>query len=181
MSSMRTISTERLLLRGWREEDREPFAKMMANEEFNLYMPGPFDRSESDAMFDGIQEQIDANGYGLRVVELPGEAGFIGSVGLTIPRVSLPFCPCVEIGWRIVPKFWGRGYATEAALASVKSGFEELGLEELVSFTVPENLASLRVMEKIGMTRDPDGDFEHIGLAEGHPLRPHVLYRMARP
>jgi len=153
---------------------------MMADPEFNRYMPGPFDREESDAMYARNLSHFEAKGFGIWAVELPGQAAFIGSLGLVIPRSPLPFCPCVEIGWRILPRYWGCGYATEGALAALRYGFEELDLDEIVSFTVPENLASRRVMEKIGMTRDPDGDFEHPALAEGHPLRPHVLYRVNR-
>jgi len=182
MPSVHSIKTERLLLRRWREEDREPFAEMMADPEFNRYMPGPFDRAVSDGMFDRNQERIESTGIGDWVVELPGQADFIGSVGLAIPRTTLPFSPCVEIGWHLLPGFWNCGYASEGAQAALRHGFEELELDEIVSFTMPENLASRRVMEKIGMSRDLDGDF---GLPDlwtaGHPLRPHVLYRMQRP
>ena len=181
LSTKHSLNTQRLLLRAWSEDDRAPFAEMMASPDFNRYMPGPFDRAESDAMFNQIQEHLALHGFGLWALELPGEASFIGSVGLTIPRVKMPFSPCVEIGWRIHPRHWNRGYATEAAEASVHHGFNELELDEVVSFTVSENLSSRRVMEKIGMTRDPEGDFEHPGLKEGHPLRPHVLYRMKSP
>ena len=181
LSTKHSLNTQRLLLRAWREDDRVPFAEMMANPEFNRYMPGPFDRAESDAMFNQIQEHLALHGFGLWALELPGEASFIGSVGLTIPRVKMPFSPCVEIGWRIHPSYWNMGYATEGAEASVHHGFQELELDEIVSFTVPENLSSLHVMEKIGMTRDLEGDFEHPGLREGHLLRAHVLYRLKRP
>ena len=180
MSRTDSITTERLLLRRWCEDDREPFAEMMADPEFNRYMPGPFDRSESDAMIERFEEHFKIEGFGMWALELPGQVPFIGCTGLTVPRTDLPFCPCVEIGWRIVSQFWNHGYATEAAKASLQFGFEQLGLDEIVSFTVADNLASRRVMEKIGMSRDTEGDFEHPALAEGHPLRPHILYRKQR-
>jgi RimJ/RimL family protein N-acetyltransferase len=122
--------------------------------------------------------QSKVDGFGPWVLELPDEAEFIGFLGLGIPRHTLPASPCVEIGWHLVPSFWDQGYATEGATAALQFGFEHLGLDEIVSFTVPENAASIRVMEKIGMTRDVDGDFDHPALEEGHPLRPHILYRI---
>lgn len=152
----------------------------MANPDFNRYMPGPFDRSESDAMIDRFEAQFDQDGFGMWALELVEEARFIGCVGLAA-RKSLPFSPCVEIGWRISPQFWNRGYATEGAQAVLDFGLGSLALDEVVSFTVPDNLASRRVMEKIGMIRDPDGDFDHPALKPGHPLRPHILYRIKRP
>jgi RimJ/RimL family protein N-acetyltransferase len=180
LSRTDSITTERLLLRRWCEDDREPFAEMMADVEFNRYMPGPFDRSESDAMIEHFQDNFETEGFGMWALELPGKTPFIGCVGLTVPRTALPFCPCVEIGWRIAPRLWNHGYATEGALAALRFGFEQAELDEIVSFTVPDNLASCRVMEKIGMRHDPDGDFEHPGLVEGHPLRAHILYRIKR-
>jgi ribosomal-protein-alanine N-acetyltransferase len=180
LPSADSITTERLLLRRWCEDDREPFAEMMADPAFNRYMPGPFDRAESDVMVDRFRERFEIDGFSMWVAELPGEARFIGCVGLNIPRTPLPCGPCVEIGWRIVPRFWNHGYATEGALALLRFGFDEVGLDEIVSFTVADNLASRRVMEKIGMVRDLDGDFGHPALAEGHPLRTHILYRIQR-
>jgi RimJ/RimL family protein N-acetyltransferase len=110
-----------------------------------------------------------------------GVAPFAGFVGLSIPEFETPFGPCVEVGWRLSAEHWNRGYATEGARAALTFGFETLDLREIVSFTVPGNARSRRVMEKIGMVRDPDGDFDHPGLPQSHPLRRHVLYRISSP
>ena len=120
------------------------------------------------------------HGFGLWAVEVPGSAPFVGFVGLAVPRFEAHFAPCVEIGWRLAAEYWSRGYATEAASAVLAHAFGPLGLAEVVSFTAPANLRSRRVMERLGMTRSPADDFEHPGLSEGHPLRPHVLYRLSR-
>jgi RimJ/RimL family protein N-acetyltransferase len=119
------------------------------------------------------------HGFGPWVLEVPGEALIIGVVGLSNLRFALPFAPAVEAAWRLAPLL-GRGYAYEAARAAIDDGFSRLGPKEIVAFTVPANLASRRVMEKLGMTRDPaeDFDFEHPRLPPGQPLRRHVLYRL---
>jgi RimJ/RimL family protein N-acetyltransferase len=105
---------------------------------------------------------------------------FAGFVGLSVPGFEAQFTPCVEIGWRLDAAYWNRGYASEAARAALEFGFASLHLEEVVSFTVPGNVRSRRVMEKLGMTHSPDDDFDHPALPEGHALRRHVLYRLAR-
>ena len=114
------------------------------------------------------------------VVEAPGVAPLVGLVGLARPTFEAPFTPCVEVGWRLAREHWGRGYATEAAGVSFRFGFEQLGLDEIVSFTVPHNVRSRAVMERIGMTRSPEEDFDHPVLADGDKLRRHVLYRIRR-
>ena len=101
-----------------------------------------------------------------------------GFTGLSVPSFEAPFTPCVEAGWRLARSCWNQGYATEAARAAVAHGFDGLELNDTVSFTVPQNTASRRVMEKLGMTHDAKDDFEHPLLSPGHPLRPHVLYRL---
>jgi RimJ/RimL family protein N-acetyltransferase len=141
------------------------------------HFPKPLDRAESDARAAQIRAHFDEHGFGLWAVEVPGIADFIGFVGITVPTFEAPFTPCVEIGWRLAAAHWGRGYATEAARAVLGFGFRSLGLREIVSFTVPANLRSRRVMERIGMTRSPDDDFDHPSLPKGHPLQRHVLYR----
>jgi len=143
------------------------------------YLPGALSRQASDALAARIAAQWDERGFGLWAVEVPGVAPFAGFVGLSIPSFEAPFAPCVEIGWRLAAPFWGRGYASEAARAALAFGFENLRLAEIVSFTTPDNLRSRRVMEKIGMLRDPADDFDHPALPAGHPLRRHVLYRIA--
>jgi ribosomal-protein-alanine N-acetyltransferase len=143
------------------------------------HFPATLSRAESDATVDRITAHFDAHGFGLWAVEIPGVAPFGGFVGLCQPRFEAHFTPCVEVGWRLAAEHWGQGYATEAAKAALKFGFETLGLHEIVSFTVPANRRSRRVMEKLGMMHDPDDDFDHPILATGHPLCRHVLYRIA--
>jgi RimJ/RimL family protein N-acetyltransferase len=165
-------------MRCWRPDDREPFAALNADPEVMRHFPATLSRAESDALAGAIEDHFARHGFGLWVVEVPGVASFAGYVGLAVPAFTAPFTPCVEIGWRLARAFWGRGYATEAARAIAAFAFETLGLPELVSFTVPDNAASRRVMEKLRMTRDPSEDFDHPSLPAGHPLRRHVLYRL---
>lgn len=181
MNLPQEIRTERLLLRRWVAADRAPFAALNADPEVAEHLPGVISRTESDAFADRIEAHFDSHGYGLWAVEVPGITPFAGFVGLSTPRFEARFTPCVEVGWRLARGCWGQGYATEAAREALDFAFRQLGLEEIVSFTVPENVRSRAVMERIGMTRDPDGDFDHPRLPEGHRLRRHVLYRIARP
>jgi RimJ/RimL family protein N-acetyltransferase len=174
------LRTDRLLLRTWRVTDRAPFAEMNAHPEVMEHFPETLSRRESDALADRIEEHFTAHGFGLWALEVPGETPFAGYVGLSVPHFEAPFTPCVEIGWRLARPFWGRGYATEGARAALAYGFDELRLDEVVSFTVPANVRSRRIMEKLGMTHDPGDDFDHPLLPAGHPLRPHVLYRKRR-
>ena len=173
------IQTARLLLRSWVAADRPAFAEMNADPLVMRYYPSVLSRQESDAVADRIEEHLATRGFGLWAVEIPGVVPFAGYVGLSVPRFEAPFTPCVEVGWRLARAHWGHGYATEAARAALAFGFDELRLEEILSFTVPENAPSRRVMERIGMTHDPGENFEHPGLPVGHPLRLHVLYRRA--
>jgi len=174
------IRTDRLWLRRWLPGDREPFAAMNSDRRVMKYFPATLSREESDAFVDRIESHLDEHGFGLWAVEIPAIAPLIGFVGLAVPRFQAHFTPCVEIGWRLAVDYWNRGYATEAARAALKFGFETVGLSEIVSFTVPENLASRRVMEKIGLVHSPNDDFDHASLPAGHPLRRHVLYRIGR-
>jgi RimJ/RimL family protein N-acetyltransferase len=175
------IRTERLLLRQWRESDIEPFAAINADPDVMRYFPAPYRREESEAAVERYRVHIEEHGWSLWAVEVPGVAACIGCLGLAIPKWEAPFTPAVEIGWRLAKEHWGRGYATEGARAALAYGFDDLGLSEILSFTVPANTASRRVMEKIGMVRDPSGDFDHPRLPEGHALRRHVLYRATNP
>jgi RimJ/RimL family protein N-acetyltransferase len=142
------------------------------------HFPNVLSRVESDATMARIEAHVEKHGYAQWAVEIIGVAPFAGFVGLSIPRFEAHFTPCVEIGWRLAAEYWGRGFATEGALAALAFGFETLGLDEIVSFTVPANVRSRRVMERLGMTYDPIDDFDHPLLAEGNPLRRHVLYRL---
>jgi RimJ/RimL family protein N-acetyltransferase len=119
-----------------------------------------------------------ANGFGWWAVEVPGVAPFAGFVGLQEPSFETWFTPCVEVGWRFAHEHWGHGYATEAARLAIAYGFDRVGLDEIVSFTVPANRRSVAVMERLGMRYD--GEFEHPRLPVGSRLRTHVLYRLAR-
>ena len=176
----REIRTERLLLRRWQPTDREPFAVLNSDPRLMKHFPCTLSRDESDALAERIEASFDQNGFGLWAVEIQNGAPFVGFVGLAVPRFEAHFTPCVEIGWRIAAEHWNQGYATEAARAVLAFGFETLQLEEIVSFTVPENLPSRRVMEKIGMKHSPADNFDHPLLSMGHSLR-HVLYRITRP
>ena len=174
------IETERLLLRRWREEDREPFYRLNSDARVMEFFPECLTRAHSDSLVDRINEHFKKHGFGLFAAELRKDQTFIGFVGVAVPSFKAHFTPCVEIGWRLAADYWGRGLATEGARAVVKYAFEELALDALVSFTVPKNIRSRRVMEKIGMTHDVSDDFDHPNLPERHPLRRHVLYRFRR-
>jgi RimJ/RimL family protein N-acetyltransferase len=172
------LSTERLLLRLWRADDREPFASLNADPRVMEFFPSVLSRFESDALAERIAAHIETHGWGLWAVEVPGATSFAGYVGLAAPSFTAPFTPCVEIGWRLAREHWGRGYAIEGARAALAFGFAALKLKVIVSFTVPANVRSRRVMEGLGMMRDPADDFDHPGLPVEHPLRRHVLYRI---
>ncbi len=174
------LRTSRLILRDWRDDDLPAFAAMNADPAVMAHFPSLLDRAASDALAARMRAHHAAHGWGSWAVEVPGEADFIGYVGLQPVSFDAPFTPAVEIGWRLARAQWGRGFATEAARAALGFGFERLDLPEIVSFTVPANARSRAVMERLGMTRDPAGDFDHPRLPDGHPLRRHVLYRMAR-
>jgi ribosomal-protein-alanine N-acetyltransferase len=173
------VRTPRLLLRHWREDDLEPFAAFNADPEVMRHFPAPLTREQSDAFASRARAHIDVLGWGLWAVELHG-APFIGFVGLSEARFEAHFTPAVEIGWRLAREHWGNGYATEGGRAALAFGFDELGLPEIVSFTTVANDRSRKVMERLGLIRDPAGDFGHPRLAPDDPLRPHVLYRLSR-
>jgi RimJ/RimL family protein N-acetyltransferase len=177
MNLPREIRTSRLCLRWWRPEDRELFARLNADPRVMEFMPKALSREESDARADRIEAHFAQHGFGLWAVEVPGITPFAGFIGLSIPPFKAHFTPCIEVGWRLGAPYWNRGYATEGALGALEFGFTQLGADEILSWTVPSNVRSRRVMEKIGMTRSPGDDFDHPLLAEGHPLRRHVLYR----
>ena len=181
MARVAELQTERLALRAWRDEDLAPFAALNSDPVVMRFLPGPLSRAESDAMAGRIRFFMQAEGWGLWACELKETGDFLGFVGLSRPTFEAPFTPCVEVGWRLAARFHGKGLASEGARAAVDYGFNVLGLSELVAFTVPENLASRRVMEKLGMSRDPKEDFDHPRLPEGHRLRRHVLYRLRAP
>ncbi|MEJ0013366.1 MAG: GNAT family N-acetyltransferase [Bauldia sp.] len=171
------IETERLRLRDWIDADAEPFAALNADPRVMEFFPAKLDRAASDALIAKIRAAIAERGYGLYAVEVKDTGQFIGFVGLAHADFP-PVAPAVEIGWRLAREGWGQGYASEAAAAVRDHAFADLGLPELVSFTAEWNRPSRRVMERIGMTRDPADDFIHPRIAPGHKLAPHVLYRI---
>jgi ribosomal-protein-alanine N-acetyltransferase len=175
------IHTERLRLRRWQESDLDPFATLNADPEVMELMAAPLTRAQSDAFVERIEATFDARGFGLWAVEVIETGTFAGFVGLWPPSFDAHFTPAVEVGWRLARHAWGHGYATEAARAATEDGFRRVGLTEIVSFTAVLNRRSQRVMERLGMTRDPAEDFDHPALPPGHRLRRHVLYRLPAP
>jgi RimJ/RimL family protein N-acetyltransferase len=175
-----TLTTPRLHLRRWRDSDREPFQAINADPRVMEFMPAPLSPQQSDELIARIEQHFDRHGFGAFAAELLEDNTLIGFIGLNIPSFDAHFTPAIEIGWRFAADYWGRGLATEGARAVVDYAFNTLQLDSLVSFTVPANLRSRRVMEKLGMLHDPAGDFDHPSLSEGHPLRRHVLYRLHR-
>jgi RimJ/RimL family protein N-acetyltransferase len=173
------IRTDRLLLRRWRESDLDPFAAMNADPVvMEHFFHGVRTRAETADFIGRIEQEFERRGFGLWAVDVSGIAPCIGFVGLHEALFDAPFTPAVEVGWRLARAHWGRGYATEAARAALAFGFAQAGLAEIVSFTNAGNHRSQRVMERIGMTRDPAGDFDHPAVPPGHPIRRHVLYRV---
>ena len=181
LDGVRVRRTERLLLRQWREDDREPFAAMNADPEVMRYFPSVLDREASDAVLDRLRAAVAEQGWGLWAVERADTGRLVGFTGLAVPRHPLPFLPCVEVGWRLARSASGHGFATEAAREALRVGFDDVGLDEVVSFTAVGNARSRAVMERLGMGHDTSGDFDHPALPLGHPLRRHVLYRLRRP
>ncbi len=165
------LRTDRLLLRRWRDEDREPFAALNADPEVMAHFTAPLSREESDALVDRFEAHFDEHGYGMWAVEADG--GFVGFTGLQWTE-GLPFSPALEVGWRLARHAWGKGYATEAGQAAIGVGLANVG--SVVSLAAVTNTRSWAVMERLGMRRE--GTFEHPRVPEGHPLRLHYLYRI---
>jgi ribosomal-protein-alanine N-acetyltransferase len=172
-----TLRTERLVLREWRECDAAAFFAMSADPGLTEFLLPP-----DAAWVSRARDHWRLRGFGQWVVELPGVAPLIGVVGLAEANPAVPGGPAIEIAWRLARPYWGCGYATEAARAARDDGFGRLGLEQIIAITSAGNTRSRRVMERLGMRRDPaeDFDFAHPRLPAGHPLRPHVLYRLRR-
>ncbi len=177
------LQTDRLLLRAWRPEDLVPFAEMVADPEVMRFFPATQSTAEAAALMERVHAHIAEHGFGLWALERKDSGAFIGFTGLGVVGFEAPFCkpdsPTIEIGWRLSRQAWGQGFASEAARASLACAFEQLQLPEVVAFTVPANLPSRAVMERIGMQRNPADDFQHPNLPVDHPLRAHVLYRIS--
>ena len=189
MALLHPLPTRRLRFRLWSREDLAVFRQLNRDPAVMAHFPSPLSPRASDALLERFMEHQTREGFGVWALELVASeifpehcthGRFIGFTGLSRVSFSAPFCPAVEVGWRLLPAYWGRGYATEAAHASLEYGFDTLKLREIVAFTTPGNLRSRRVMERLGMEHDPADDFEHPGLPDAHPLRKHVLFRMSR-
>lgn len=171
------LRTERLVLRRFDDADRAPFAAMNADPRVMEHFVAPLRPAESDAFLDRIESRFSEVGYSLWAVEVIGGPGFVGFTGLWDATFDAPFTPAVEVGWRLAAHAWGNGYATEAAIAAIDDGFTRVGLEEILSFTAARNQRSRALMERLGLQHAPGHDFDHPACPEGHPVRPHVLYR----
>jgi RimJ/RimL family protein N-acetyltransferase len=173
-----SLTTDRLLLRPFEERDLAAFAALNIHPDVVAMLGSSPSRGDSDAMVVRFTEELAREGWGIWAIEVVGGAPFVGFCGLHALPPHVPASPAVEVGWRLDPEHWGHGYATEGALAALAHGFGPCGLDEIVSITAVINVRSQAVMQRIGMTRDVDGDFEHQSLPVGHELRPHVLYRI---
>jgi ribosomal-protein-alanine N-acetyltransferase len=169
------------VLREWQDGDNEAWFAMNADPRVMEFFPHPYDRRQADESATRLRAQLDRDGYGWWVAEIKGGARFAGVVALQDVPFEAAFTPAKEIGWRFAHAFWGHGYATEGAAAALNYAFNELGWSEVVAMTAALNTRSQRVMQRLGMTHDPAGDFDHPRIAPGHPLRPHVLYRVTSP
>ena len=173
------LSTQRLIMRAWRDTDRDAFAAINADPVAMEFFPSTISRAGSDASIDAWQKQFVERGWSNWAIELKSTGQFIGFVGLSVPVRALPFTPCVEVGWRLDRSAWGQGYASEAAREALRFGFDTLRLAEIVSFTSAVNTRSRAVMERIGMNNAHE-DFEHPAIPEGSHLRLHCLYSISR-
>ncbi|TPE47372.1 GNAT family N-acetyltransferase [Amaricoccus solimangrovi] len=176
------LETHRLILRPWEARDAAPFAAMNADPEVMRHFPKPLDRERSDALMARIETQRQRDGYGIEAVERRADGAFLGMVGISHidDMPGTPVHGMVEAAWRLARSAWGQGYATEAASAAITRGFATLGIDAVVAFTARPNLRSQAVMTRLGMVRAPELDFEHPGVPEGSPLRPHVSFRVTR-
>ena len=178
---MNIIQTERLILRTWKTEDASAYYQINQDPLVIEFLRGPLTMEQVNDFITFANKQCAEIGYGLWAAEEKSSGKLIGFIGIDPIRWNAPFGPGVEIAWRLGSQFWGKGYATEGAKAALDYGFTHCGLEEIVSFTVPANVRSIRVMEKIGMQHDPQGDFAHPHLPAEHPLSKHILYRIKHP
>jgi RimJ/RimL family protein N-acetyltransferase len=177
----RVIVTERLILRPFEPRDTDAFAAINADPEVMRYFPSTLTPEETVQSLERNAARVARQGFSFSAAELRATGEFAGFLGLAVPDFDVHFMPCVEIGWRLAARFWNRGLATEGALACLEFAWNQLGLKEVVAYTTQSNAPSRRVMEKIGMTYDPAGDFIYPRLPQGHPLGPQVLYRIAKP
>lgn len=175
------INTERLILRSWKKEDLEPLVRLNTDPQVMEFFSNHLTREESLARLELYTKHLQDHGWGLWAVSVPGVSDFIGWIGLWPISYDAHFAPAIEVGWRLLPEFWGKGYATEGARASIQYGFDVLKLDEIVATIVPANLRSIHVAEKLGMHTDAKDDFIHPQFPEGHIFSRYVLYRINRP
>ncbi len=171
------LHTRRCVLRQWKDSDLPPWVAMNADAQVRRYFPSIATEEQALGEAQRCRDAIAQRGWGMWALEVPGMLPFAGFVGLNVPHFDAPWVPAVEIGWRLASAAWGQGLATEAAQAALGFGFARLGLREIVAIAVPTNAPSRRVMDRLGMAHDPDGDFDHPRIESGHPLQRHVLYR----
>lgn len=174
------LETDRLFVRPWRSDDIDDLYELCSDAAVMRYFAQVYDRGETELFLEKLLDRQIKNGFCFDPVFEKATGAFVGFVGLNKPQLSkpLPFDPCVEIGWRLHKRYWGKGYASEAAREWLRFGFEILKQDEIVAFTIPENIPSQNVMKRIGMSHDPQGDFKHPSLPNDHPMAMHVLYRL---
>jgi RimJ/RimL family protein N-acetyltransferase len=177
---MDILRTSRLALRTWRDDDIDEFVRVCADPAVYDYLPGPWTRAKVEALAAAQNVQYERHGTCYFAATLRGTGALLGFIGLKYQDFDRPFTPCFELGWCLGSEHWGQGYASEGALACIAHGFDALGLDEIVSFTVPANLRSRAVMARLGLRHHPEDDFDHPALPPGHRLSRHVLYRIAR-
>jgi RimJ/RimL family protein N-acetyltransferase len=169
------LETERLILRSWRDEDRAPYAQMMADPEVGYWLGSTLTAAEANAQIDRNLAALEATGLGFLALERRVDGAFLGAAVLRPVPAEQPLAGEIEVGWRLARDAWGAGYATEAARALLHHGFSRLGLERIVAFTAVSNARSRAVMERLGFEREASRDFDHPNLAPDHPLRRHVV------
>lgn len=174
-----TLSTDRLIMREWRDSDLPSLYQMVSDPDVMEFFPSVLSETEAQDFLKAIQERMDQNGWGMWACELKSTKEVVGFVGLNIPKDDFYFNPCVEIGWRLRKEFWHQGLAQEAAREALKFGFTELNLDKIVAFTTVTNLPSQTLMARLNMVKNPQ-HFNHPRLAEDHPLAEHVLYELSK-
>lgn len=172
------IETERLILRTWKKEDAETYFQINQDPMVTEFLPKALTMEQVNDFILSVNQHQTKHGYTLWAAELKETGELMGFIGLNYTDWESHFTPAVELGWRLGSPYWGKGFATEGAKASLAYGFKQCDLKEIVSFTVPGNVRSIRVMQKIGLIRDLNGDFEHPKLSISHPLSKHVLHRL---
>jgi RimJ/RimL family protein N-acetyltransferase len=177
------LVTERLVLRGWEDSDRDALARLNADAQVMEYFPATLSRAESDAAMDRWLASWSDYGFGMWCAERRDSAAFVGIIGLARATFEASFTPVVEVGWRLSPEHWGQGLASEGGRASLRFGFETNAADAadgIVALTARTNVRSQRVMQRLGMRYEPENDFDHPGVPAGHRIRPHVLHRITR-